>query len=129
MGRGTVVPFYKVPVTESLKNNLPQLLGSSITSNIITAEGNYYYDRSCGISYHGDTERLKIIGVRLGDPMNLCFRWYYNWKIASGTFSLCLYPGDIYVMSEKAAGSDWKKSSIYTLRHAAGNDNYTNRST
>ena len=27
-------------------------------------------------------------------------------------------------MSEKAVGNDWKKKSIYTLRHAAGIDKY-----
>lgn len=126
MGRGTVVPFSKVPITNILKERLHLLLGTNITSNIITAEGNYYYNKSCGINYHGDTERLKVIGVRFGDPMNLCFRWYYNWKIASEIFTICLFPGDIYIMSEKAVGSDWKKPSIYTLRHSAGSDVYTN---
>jgi hypothetical protein len=28
-------------------------------------------------------------------------------------------------MSEKAGGSDWKKSNIHTLRHATGCDKYT----
>lgn len=28
-------------------------------------------------------------------------------------------------MSEKAVGFDWKKSSIFTLRHATGCDKYT----
>ena len=28
--------------------------------------------------------------------------------------------GDMYVMSEKAVGADWKSSSILTLRHAVG---------
>ena len=28
--------------------------------------------------------------------------------------------GDIYIMSEKAVGQDWRKRNIYTLRHAAG---------
>ena len=28
--------------------------------------------------------------------------------------------GDMYIMSEKATGNDWKKSSIETWRHAAG---------
>tara|TARA_B110000208_G_C11798788_1_gene440895 strand:- start:2994 stop:3107 length:114 start_codon:yes stop_codon:yes gene_type:complete len=27
-------------------------------------------------------------------------------------------------MSEKAVGYDWKKLSLITLRHAAGNDKY-----
>jgi hypothetical protein len=30
--------------------------------------------------------------------------------------------GDIYVMSEWAVGSEWKKSTLYTLRHCAGSD-------
>jgi len=30
--------------------------------------------------------------------------------------------GDVYFMSEKAVGYDWKHSSIYSLRHAAGNE-------
>ena len=35
-----------------------------------------------------------------------------------------LNTGDIYIMSEKAVGSDWRKSSMYTLRHAAGCNKY-----
>ena len=31
----------------------------------------------------------------------------------------------MYFMSEKATGNDWKKSSIVTLRHAAGSSIYT----
>lgn len=28
----------------------------------------------------------------------------------------------MYFMSDKAVGTDWKRSSIYTLRHAAANN-------
>jgi hypothetical protein len=31
-----------------------------------------------------------------------------------------LEDGDMYVMSEKAVGTDWKKKTIKTLRHATG---------
>jgi len=31
-----------------------------------------------------------------------------------------LHHGDMYVMSEKAVGTDWKQRKIATLRHAAG---------
>jgi hypothetical protein len=31
----------------------------------------------------------------------------------------------LYVMSEKATGFDWKRSSVHTLRHAAGCEKYT----
>ena len=33
--------------------------------------------------------------------------------------------GDMYIMSEKATGSDWKCSSFLTLRHAAGCERFT----
>jgi hypothetical protein len=33
--------------------------------------------------------------------------------------------GDMYVMSEKTTGFDWKSKTKYTLRHAAGCDKYT----
>jgi hypothetical protein len=33
--------------------------------------------------------------------------------------------GDLYVMSEKAVGQDWKRKVIPTLRHAAGAKKYT----
>ena len=32
--------------------------------------------------------------------------------------------GDMYIMSEKAVGNDWKRRSIPTLRHAAGGMKY-----
>lgn len=32
--------------------------------------------------------------------------------------------GDIYIMSEKAVGTDWKKKNTLTLRHAAGAPKY-----
>jgi len=34
--------------------------------------------------------------------------------------SIPLKSGDIYIMSEKATGNDWKKTTIATLRHATG---------
>jgi len=34
--------------------------------------------------------------------------------------------GDIYIMSEKAVGTDWKKKNVPTLRHSAGSPKYTN---
>ena len=32
--------------------------------------------------------------------------------------------GDIYIMSEKATGHDWKMRSKYRLVHAAGHSSY-----
>jgi hypothetical protein len=32
---------------------------------------------------------------------------------------------DLYVMSEKAVGTDWKKKIVPTLRHATGCEKFT----
>ena len=39
---------------------------------------------------------------------------------------IMLEHGDMYVMSEKAVGTDWKNPSIPTLRHAAGSKKFLN---
>ena len=34
----------------------------------LMAEGNYYFDTTkCGIGFHGDTERRKVVAVRTGN--------------------------------------------------------------
>lgn len=56
--------------------------------------------------------------------MPLHYQWYYRSKPIGKNFSVNIAPGDFYVMSEKAVGTDWKKSSILTLRHASGSAKY-----
>ena len=122
-GKGTIVDFKDVPLLNRVKENLPLFFGEK-TKDFI-AEGNYYYDPSkCGIGYHGDSERKMIVGIRVGKEMPLTFRWYHQSEIVSPTQKIILRHGDIYFSSEKAVGFDWKKSSQYTLRHAAGCDKY-----
>ena len=90
------------------------------------AEGNYYYNpEKCGIGYHGDSERKIVVGVRLGVSIPLCYQWFYKSKPIGDRIRLDLNHGDIYIMSAKAVGNDWRKRSIYTLRHSAGCDKYT----
>lgn len=120
-GKGTVINFNRLPHTGLLRDRIRLL---TKTPNLV-AEGNYYYDtHKCGINYHGDSERTIVLGVRLGEDMPLCFRWYKNHKHDGFTRVFNLHSGDIYIFSEKAVGSDWKRSSIWTLRHAAGSDKY-----
>jgi hypothetical protein len=53
--------------------------------------------------------------------------WYYNDRPRGLNMSIMLEEGDIYCMSEKAVGTDWRpnkkagfKKKSYVLRHAAG---------
>lgn len=124
-GKGTIYPYSAVPLLGKLR---------SVFSNMVETEGypelkvesNLYYDvTKCGIGYHGDTERSLVIGARLGETIPLTYRWHLGKPALCDPIPVTLNHGDIYFMSEKATGNDWKKSSHVTLRHAAGCSSFT----
>ncbi len=117
-GVGTVIAYDEVPVLDSLRSSIEKM---ARVDNLM-CEGNYYYDSAkCGISLHGDGERYMVVAVRLGDAMKLEYQWFIKSEPQGDLFSLTLGHGDMYVMSEKAVGKDWKRRIIPTLRHRAGN--------
>jgi hypothetical protein len=92
----------------------------------LNAEANYYYDvKKCGIGFHGDGERKKVVAFRMGVSMPLYYQWYQNSKPVGERFEIELNDGDMYIMSEKAVGFDWLKKKVATLRHATGCAKYT----
>ena len=118
--KGRIIAFDNVPITKALRESFLQFGEKSSNLQI---EGNYYYDRSiCGISFHGDNERRKVIGVRLGDEQSfpLQFQWYLRRKPMFKRIEIPLSSGDIYVMSEKAVGNDGDWPRFYVLKHATG---------
>lgn len=122
-GKGRVVAFKETPLLDYVRQKLPEIVGKK--GNDLVAEGNYYYDtKKCGIGYHGDSERRVVIGLRLGSTLPLRYLWFYQSKPVTGYFELELGHGDIYFMSDKATGYDWKRKVIPTLRHAAGCESY-----
>ena len=126
-GLGTIVPFSKLPLTAHIRKALPKIIGEKAKNK--KAEGNYYYNlNETGIGFHGDSERKDVIGVRFGEDQYsgfpLHYQWYLNSEPIGDRYKFDLKNGDIYVMSEKAVGSDWKKRKKLTLRHAAGADKY-----
>lgn len=121
--KGRIVSYSHVPHTAALKDQLPELLGDKAKNLVL--EGNRYYDPvKCYIGWHGDAERKRVIGVRLGDNFQFCYQWYIQGKPVGDRLTLTLKHSDAYIMSEKATGHDWKKRKILTLRHAAGNDKH-----
>lgn len=123
-GKGSIVSWDNVPLTNHVKKCMEIIVGDKTTD--LQGEGNYYYDTSkCGIKFHGDSERKIVIAFRLGLTMPLHYQWYNRFKPVGSRFNMDIDHGDIYIMSFKATGNDWKKSSKYTLRHAAGCKKYT----
>lgn len=116
---GTIYNYNFFPEIRSLVNKISQF--PNVGKPIV--EGNYYYDVSkTYISPHGDTERRKVIGYRLGNDFPLHFQWYHDCEAIGQKASFTLSHGDLYMMSEKAVGTDWRCRSKYTLRHSAGFD-------
>ena len=122
-GKGSIISYKDVPLLDYVIKKISDIIGEKGMN--LKAEGNYYYDISkTGISPHGDSERLKVIGIRVGESLPLHFHWYHQCKPIGETLKLILNHGDIYFMSEKTTGFDWKKKSKITLRHCAGCDKY-----
>jgi hypothetical protein len=114
------------------------------------AELNKYYNSSCGIGWHGDVERGhgedpgSVNCLKVGRAIPLCFGWYKDsrpvpgptagfpmvtkkgpgWHSTTAVASLLLGHGDLYLLSRKSIGHDWKKKD-YALRHSAGHSKYT----
>ncbi len=123
-GKGRIIDFNKVSLTNKLYGKFEEFFGPKAAD--LKGEGNYYYDiNKCGIGFHGDSERRKVIGVRLGAALPLHYQWFYHREPVGDRIIIPLNGGDIYIMSEKAVGTDWKSSSIYTLRHATGCAKFT----
>lgn len=123
-GVGRVVAWKRVPRLNEIRKGVMCILGKK--GKDLKAEGNRYYDvRKCGIGFHGDSERKKVVALRLGAEMSLHFQWFLGKKPVGERVVVTLGHGDMYIMSEKATGFDWKRSSIPTLRHAAGCEKYT----
>ena len=124
-GKGRIVGYDEVPLMKALKEQIEKIMGPKALD--LKVESNYYFDtRKCGIGFHGDSERRKVIGVRVGySSMPMYWQWFHNGDSIGKPIVVPLEPGDIYIMSEKAVGTDWKKKKIPTLRHATGCAKFT----
>lgn len=122
-GKGRIVSYRHIPLTNTIRVKIADWMDGAANLN---GEANYYYDMSkCGIGYHGDAERKKVIAVRMGESMPLYYQWFQHSKPVGERIKIELGDGDMYVMSEKAVGTDWLLKKTPTLRHSTGCDKYT----
>jgi len=116
-GKGRIVAWHHIPRMSRIR----QVIAEWTEDVLLNAEANYYYDiTKCGIGFHGDAERRKVVAIRMGASMPLYYRWYQNSVPVSEPIKIMLNDGDMYIMSEKAVGFDWLKKKTPTLRHATG---------
>jgi len=134
-GKGSIYDLKKMEFLnkgiEKLKEQITEgliAIGSKTKIVINVVEGNRYYNlKNTGIGFHGDTERVVVMCISIGcDNYPMRWQWFKDSMPLGKPIDIILNCGDVYIMSEKAVGSDWKLSSKYTLRHAAGADKYRN---
>ena len=133
-GKGTIVDLNSKKTLNNEVNRLREMLQTSLIEGdskskveINVVEGNRYYNlKKTGIGFHGDTERVVVICLTIGGGGNypMRFQWFKDGMPIGNPIDINLNDGDVYVMSEKAVGADWKLRSKYTLRHAAGAEKY-----
>lgn len=118
-GKGTIIAYSEIPLTEVLHKKVGEYCGEKAKD--MQVEGNRYSDlKNNYIGFHGDGERKRVIAVRLGEPFPFAYQWFYKNDTVGPRINIVMNHGDVYMMSEKASGWDWKYSSKPTLRHAAG---------
>ena len=122
--QSTVVGFNEVPELSQIREGLVELLGESARD--LNAEGNHYYESKSGIGFHGDAERKVVVCLSLGKSDTL--RYYWRTPGSSTNeyrpVDIDVHHGDIYVMSEKATGYDWRFRSKTRCVHACGHAKY-----
>ena len=122
--QSTVIGYDEVPLFKKLRSRLPEVCGEKARN--LNSEGNFYYNHKSGIGYHGDSERKRVICCSLGTPTSLYFYWRTpgSSEVGSRRFEFKLEHGDLYIMSEKSTGFDWRMRSRHRLVHGAGAQTY-----
>ena len=120
-GKGTIIGFDKSP----LVGNLLKVVEILMQDKGLIVEGNQYDNVSKnGIGPHGDTERVCVSCLRIGESMPMKFGMFWNCKLRGKPFETVINGGDLYFMSEEAVGAEWKSRSKWIWRHCAGAPKY-----
>ena len=116
----SIVAFKDLKYLNKFRKRLKIILGEKTKK--LNAEGNKYFHKDSGIGFHGDAERKIVICLSLGKSTTL----RYHWRLAGSSehtlepTDIKLNHGDVYIMSEKATGWDWKLRSKVRVVHGAG---------
>ena len=121
--KGTVIDFRTVPELAAMRAAWPRWYGRK-TERLVAETNDYHDARTGGIGWHGDSERKIVVCARFGRAMPIGYRWFQRSTPLGRERRVVANGGDIYAMTEKATGFDWKRTSIRALRHAAGADHY-----
>lgn len=130
-GKGTIHSFESMPIMNLLRGVFKDMGGKF---DFPCSEGNLYEDggkKKNGIGWHGDSERRRVLSMRLGlnPSMPFNYRWQYKNKEIGKLMIWEIKAGDVMVMSEWAVGTEWKNKNKVTLVHSTGAPKYVKSKT
>ena len=130
-GKGTIHSFESMPIMNLLRGVFKNI---GYKFDFPCSEGNLYADggkKKNGIGWHGDSERRRVLAMRLG--INPSMPFYYKWQYKNndiGKLMICkINAGDVMIMSEWAVGTEWKDKKQITLIHSTGAPKYVRSKT
>lgn len=130
-GKGTVIAYESVPFLKKVMDTLPELLDDTaqngnveLTRYLVTrAKRSGIREFRQGIGFHGDSG---VCMISTGCPIPFIAQRFFKYRPeGKSMFRIIKGHGDILLGTAKFFGSDWKKSSLHTVRHAEGGDKYT----
>lgn len=99
---------------------LYKIIESNFSSNLY-AEGIAFNDlNECYVPMGQEKDKKKIIGLHLGSSFPLNFRWYHKTEKVSDPYQINLNHGDLYIMSEMAAGLNKESKTKLYIKHGHG---------
>lgn len=128
--KGTIIDSAKLKYFNKFQTKIEKTLNKlcdNKASNLVGEGNRYISPNKNGVGWHGDSERTRVVCLSLGgEDYPMKWSWFHRYyPLQINPFEITLNSGDVYIMSEMAVGQEWKKPSLYTLRHAAGASKYT----
>lgn len=111
-GQYRVVSYNELEDLKVVKNNLEK-----IAKHHLLCRGDYNYNHEkLKLKYQGGKVN-NMMCIHLGDPIQLSYKWFFSNKPVSESTGFTLNHGDLYIMSEKATGHDYKLKKNPILKH------------
>ena len=114
--RGTIYNYKKIPAL----NNLHKVLFSTMGAGMGIEADSFPNIQECYIPMAQEKIKRKNIGMILGSDFPLHFRWYHNQQSCSDLYTINLKHGDLYILSDDAAGYQKELKTKLYLKHGLG---------
>lgn len=113
---GTIYNTRFIPSLFSIQRELQNQLGY-----LPVIDGTYFYDlNECYTPFHQVKDRKKLVGLGIGETQPLQFRWFHGSTVCSDTMSIPIEHGDLYIISQSAAGIQKEKQTKLYLKYGIG---------